>query len=96
VQRISTGASVRVRIRAAAYPTEVRALARKIESGNFTPADIDRFQKIQWDYAQRLVTRPLTESVEFVVSQAYAWPELSCKDFSRRKDNDYKRGPQAR
>lgn len=96
MQRISTGASVRVRIRAAAYPTEVRALARKIESGNFTPADIDRFQKIQWDYAQRLVTRPLTESVEFVVSQAYAWPELSCKDFSRRKDNDYKRGPQAR
>lgn len=41
-----------------------------------------------------LVSAPLENS--FIVEEggAYAWPEVTCKDLGRRKDNDYKSTPQ--
>ena len=95
VQQVSTGRAVRVRINAATYPTEVRKQMRKIESGEFGPADIDPFQTLQWDYARRLVSRPPTDSVDLVDGADYVWPEPPCKDLGRRKDNDYKDVPPA-
>jgi formylmethanofuran dehydrogenase subunit E len=95
VQRVSTGATVRVVINAATYPTEVRAQMKKIESGDYEPADIDRFQELQWDYARRLVSRPASASVDVIEASDYAWPEQPCRDLGRRKDNDYKEVPPA-
>jgi hypothetical protein len=63
---------------------------RKIESGDFTPTDIDLFQDLQWDYAKRLVNRPQIESVDIVDGVEYSWPEPACRDLGQRRDNDYK------
>lgn len=95
VRRISTGKSVRVVINAATYPNDVRAQMRKIESGKFEPADIDRFQDVQWVYAKKLVSRPAIESVDVTEDPAYVWPEPPCKPLGSRRDNDYKNVPEA-
>lgn len=93
VQRISDGKIVRVRVNPVAYPAEVRAQMRKIESGRFAPEDIDIFQQLQWDYAKRIVTRPLKETFLVMDPSSYRWPDLPCRDFGTRKDSDYKRIP---
>jgi formylmethanofuran dehydrogenase subunit E len=94
VQRVSTGKTVRVVINAATYPQDVRTQMKKIESGTFTPADIDRFQDLQWAYAKKLVSRPAIESVDVTDNAAYTWPAPPCKDMGRRRDNDYKNMPE--
>jgi len=94
VQRLSTGKTVRVVINAATYPQDVRTQMRNIESGSFTPADIDLFQDVQWAYAKKLVNRPASESVDVTDNPAYIWPELPCKDMGKRRDNDYKNVPE--
>lgn len=96
VQRVSTGETVRVVINAATYPHEVREQMRKIESGRFAPADIDRFQDLQWEYARKLVSRPAADFVDIVESPRYVWPEPPCRDLGRRRDNEYKNVPEAR
>lgn len=93
VQQVSTGKTVGVRVKLEAYPTEVRVQMRKIKSGDFKPEDIDLFQELQWDYAKKIVTRPLSETFTLVDRTRYAWPEPPCKDFGTRKDNSYKAVP---
>lgn len=93
VQKVSSGETVRVRVRPEAYPTEVRTQMRKIESGRFTPQDLDLFQELQWNYARRLVSRPMQESFAAEQVKNYRWPDPVCQDFGRRKDNDYKNAP---
>ena len=96
VQRVSTGKTVRAVINAATYPEDVRTQMKTIESGNYQPADIDLFQDLQWAYAQKLVSRPATESVDVTDDPNYVWPEPPCKDLERRRDNDYKSVPETR
>jgi len=96
VRRISTGKSVRVVINAATYPKDVRTQMKKIESGQFEPADIDLFQDLQWVYAKKLVSRPAIESVDVAEDPAYTWPEPPCKPLGSRRDNDYKSVPETR
>jgi len=95
IRRISTGQTVRVVINAATYPKEVRTQMKKIEAGNFSPADIDLFQDLQWAYAKKLVSRPAIESVDVTDSPDYVWSEPPCKDLGKRRDNDYKNVPEA-
>jgi formylmethanofuran dehydrogenase subunit E len=95
VKRISSGKTVRVVINAATYPHDVRTQMKKIESGQFEPADIDRFQDVQWAYAKKLVSRPAIESVDVTDNPDYTWPEPPCKDMGKRRDNDYKNVPEA-
>ncbi len=96
VRRISTGKSVRVVINAATYPKDVRAQMKRIESDKFEPADIDRFQDVQWTYAKELVSRPAIESMDVADDPVYAWPEPPCKLLGPRRDNDYKNVPEAK
>jgi len=96
VQRVSSGKTVRVVINAATYPQEVRTQMKKLESGQYEPADIERFQDLQWAYAKKLVSRPAIESVDLTDQPAYAWPDPPCKDLGQRRDNDFKNVPQAR
>lgn len=93
VERLSTKGSVRVSINQQTYPVEVRALMKTIESGAYDPADIDRFQELQWQYARVLVSRPAVDSVDIRDAASYEWPEPPCGDFGRRTDNDYKNVP---
>ena len=93
VQQVSTGRTVHVKLNPSVYPKEVKTQMKKIESGDFKPEDIDLFQELQWAYAKRMVNRPLRES--FIVEEVtgYKWPEGSCKDLGKKKDNDYKNVP---
>ena len=93
VQQISTGRTIHVKLNPAVYPTEVKTQMRKIESGTFTPADIDRFQELQWAYAKRMVNRPLAESFLVKEIPGFAWPPPVCRDLGKRRDNDYKNVP---
>lgn len=96
VQRVSNGRTVRAVINAATYPKDVRTQMKKIESGRFSPADIDLFQDLQWAYARKLASRPAIESVEATDDPDYAWPAPPCQDLGKRRDNDYKNVPEAR
>ena len=93
VQQVSTGKTIHVKLNPAVYPKEVKTQMKKIESGTFGPKDIDLFQELQWAYAKRMINKPLKES--FIVEEAkdYKWPESSCKDLGKRKDNAYKNVP---
>jgi hypothetical protein len=93
VQQVSTGKTVRVRVKPEAYPTEVRVQMRKIESGNFKPEDIDLFQELQWEYAKKIITRPLSETFTLLDSTTYMWLDPPCRDLGTRKDNSYKAVP---
>jgi len=94
VQKVSTGEAVRVNVKPVAYPAEVRTQMEKIESGQYTPLDLDLFQELQWNYARRLITRPLKESFLVEKVSDYQWPEPICKDLGKRRDNDYKNVPE--
>ena len=93
VQRASTGATVRVRIRPETYPVEVRTQMRRIEAGHAEPRELERFQALQWEYARRLVGRPPSEAAMLVDAGSYAWPEPACRDLGRRRDNDFRGAP---
>jgi len=93
VRQVSTGRTVHVKLNPAVYPTEVKTQMKKIESGNFAPGDIDRFQELQWAYARRLVSRPLGEAFLVRDLKAYQWPGPICRDLGTRRDNDYKDVP---
>jgi formylmethanofuran dehydrogenase subunit E len=93
VQQVSSGRTLHVKLDPGMYPKEVKAQMKKIESGQFTPKDIDLFQELQWAYAKRMVGRPLKES--FIIREAndYQWPAPMCRDMGTRRDNDFKNVP---
>ena len=93
VQQVSTGKTVHVKLNPAVYPKEVKTQMKKIESGDFKPKDIDRFQEVQWAYARRMVNSPLGDSFIIEEVKDYTWPDAVCKDLGKRKDNDYKNAP---
>jgi formylmethanofuran dehydrogenase subunit E len=93
VQQVSTGRIVHVKLNPVVYPKEVKTQMKKTESGDFKSEDIDRFQELQWAYVKRMVNRPLAESFLIEEVKDYIWPEASCKDMGKRKDNDFKNIP---
>jgi formylmethanofuran dehydrogenase subunit E len=93
VQLVSTGRTVHVKLNPAVYPREVKTQMKKIESGKFDPKDIDLFQELQWAYARRMVSSPLRNSFIIEDVRGYKWPEASCRDLGKRKDNDYRNAP---
>ena len=90
---VSSGKTVHAKLNPAVYPNEVKTQMRKIESGNFTPKDIDLFQELQWAYARRLVNKPLRDSFIVEKVRGIKWPDRICQDLGTRKDNDYKDAP---
>lgn len=93
VQMVSSGKTVHVKLNPAVYPNEVKIQMRKIESGNFTPKDIDLFQELQWAYVRRLTQQPLKDSFIAKEMKEFKWPEPICSDLGKRRDNDYKNVP---
>ena len=77
VQKVSTGEAIHVKLNPAVYPTEVKTQMKKLESGEFTPRDIDLFQ----------------ESFIINEIKSYEWPEPLCNDLGKRRDNDFRSVP---
>jgi formylmethanofuran dehydrogenase subunit E len=94
VQKISTGETVHVRLNPIIYPTAVKKQMKKIESGDFSPPDLDIFQELQWAYAKLLINRPLADSFIMERVENYEFPESLCPDLGKRRDNDYKSAPE--
>ncbi len=90
VRRASTGQVVHVRMNPDVYPSEVKVQMRKLESGDFAPEDIDLFGELQWAYAGRLASRPASDSTLVDALPDFVWPEPTCQDLGRRRDNDFK------
>jgi formylmethanofuran dehydrogenase subunit E len=90
VQRVSSGKTVKVMIKKEAFPKDVRELMLKIESGKYTPEDIDEFGKIQWEFAEKILSKPLIESFNVKIIESYNFPDQSKVKLGSRKDNDYK------
>jgi formylmethanofuran dehydrogenase subunit E len=93
VRQESTGQVVHVRMHPDVYPHEVKAQMRKLESGTFEPEDIDRFGELQWAYAGRLAARPASETTQIQFLNDFQWPDPTCQDLGRRRDNDFKNQP---
>ena len=93
VQKVSTGEAIHVKLNPVVYPVEVKTQMKKLESGQFTPKDIDLFQELQWAYAKRLINRPLQESFIINEIKSYEWPEPLCNDLGKRRDNDFRSVP---
>jgi hypothetical protein len=93
IQQVSTGKTVHVKLNPKVYPTQVKTQMKKIESGDFTPKDLDKFQELQWGYAKRMVNSPLKDSFILEEIKDFTWPEPVCQDLGKRKDNDYKNAP---
>jgi formylmethanofuran dehydrogenase subunit E len=71
--RVSTKQAVRVSLRPDVFPAQLAALERKVRSGDFNAADMDRCQRWQWDYARQLLQRPLRESFYVETLEALSW-----------------------
>lgn len=96
VHRVSTRKTVKVSLKKEAFPKGVREVMERIESENFSPADFDLFGKIQWEFAEKLVHRPLEESFAVEELDLFIFPDQSKVKLGERKDNDYKNTKQAK
>jgi formylmethanofuran dehydrogenase subunit E len=56
--RFSTKEAVHIAMKPGVFPDELIQLERQIRSGNFAPSDIDRCQKMQWDFARKVLNTP--------------------------------------
>ncbi len=55
--------------------------------------DVDLFGELQWAYAGRLASRPASETTIVSFLDDFPWPEPTCQDLGRRRDNDFKDAP---
>jgi len=73
LQRFSTEETVKVSLKPGVFPSEVLALEQKIRAGTFTLEEMRRCQRIEWDYARRLLNTPPDECFEVVVMKGFRW-----------------------
>lgn len=73
VYRFSTGRAVQVALKAGVFPAELAALEKKIRGGSFSEEEMRRCQLMQWEYAKKLVSRPLTESFTVSTVTGFVW-----------------------
>jgi formylmethanofuran dehydrogenase subunit E len=71
--RLSTGQAVKVELKHGLFSEEVHTLERNIRKGEFTVDDMRRCQRLQWDFARRLLNRPLDESSTVKELENFVW-----------------------
>jgi formylmethanofuran dehydrogenase subunit E len=91
VQRISTGAAVRVSLRAGVYPAQLAELeqsirARRARGEDVAPAEIDRFESGANEYSRRLLNTPPNEAVSVERLAQYHFPGVSQNPLAARSD----------
>jgi len=73
LHRFSTNETVKVSLKKGIFPAEVLALERKIRAGTFTLDEVRRCQRMEWDYARRLVNTPPDECFQIVALKDFHW-----------------------
>lgn len=91
VQRISTGAAVRVSLRPGVYPAQLAALeksirARRARGEAVAPAEIDRFERGADDYSRKLLNTPPKQAIAVERLAAFQLPDHSLNPLAPRSD----------
>lgn len=73
LHRISTGETVKVILKDGVFPKEVASLEARLRAGDSSVSDIRKCQRMEWDYARRLLNRPLDQSFTVVCLGDYKW-----------------------
>jgi acetolactate decarboxylase len=86
IYRFSTRQAVKVALNPDVFPSEVARLEAKIRSGDFSVADMRRCQQLEWDYARRLLQRPLAESFTVTPLAHFDWQPDTYEHLGKRGD----------
>ena len=91
VQRISTGAAVRVSLRPGVYPAQLSALEQSIRAHRargeaVAPAEIDRFERGADDYSRKLLNTQPKQAVAVETLAAFQFPDHSLNPLAPRSD----------
>jgi formylmethanofuran dehydrogenase subunit E len=86
LHRFSTGATVKVALKPGVFPTEVLALEQKLRTGTFTPDEMRSCQQMEWDYARRLLQKPLPGSFQVEILKSFSWKPDPYRNRSNRGD----------
>ena len=84
--RFSTGQAVKVSLKPGVFPEAVAALEKKLRAGNFTDEEMRSCQRIEWDYARDLLSRPLTESFNIQSLENFTWKPDNYEHLGQRGD----------
>ncbi len=86
LHRFSTGKTVKVSLKAGVFPAEVLALEEKIRSGGCTLEEMRLCQRMEWDYARRLLNAPPEECFAVSILKDFHWTPDSYEHRGRRGD----------
>lgn len=84
--RFSTRQAVKVALNSGVFPAEVAALEGKLRTGTFTVDEMRLCQKMQWDYAKTLVSRPLAQSFTVRALPGFVWQPDPYVNLGKRGD----------
>ena len=84
--RFSTGKAAKVSLNPGIFPEEVIRMESKIRSGNFQIEDVRLCQHLQWEYAKRLVSHPLSESFTVSELEDFKWQPDAYEHTGKRGD----------
>jgi formylmethanofuran dehydrogenase subunit E len=84
--RFSTGQAVKVSLKSGLFPDEVTRLETKIRGGAFDSDDIRRCQRLQWEYARNLLSRPLKQSFGLESLPTFNWQPDVYEHLGKRGD----------
>ena len=73
LHRFSTGETVKVSLKPGVFPAEVLALEQKLRTGLFTIDEMRSCQQLEWDYARKLLQKPLHESFQVEIVKRFSW-----------------------
>jgi len=75
--RFSTAQAVKVSLKPSVFPDDVVRLEARIRGGDSRVEDMRRCQRLQWEYARNLLSRPLDESFSIEPLPDFKWqPDL--------------------
>jgi formylmethanofuran dehydrogenase subunit E len=86
VYQFSTGRAVQVALKSGVFPAELSALEKKIRGGAFSEEEMRRCQLMQWEYAKKLVSRPLSESFTVSAMTGFVWQPDTYPNLGKRGD----------
>lgn len=84
--RFSTRQAVKMALKPGVFPAEVSRLEAQIRKGDFSEPDMRRCQQLEWDYARRLMQRPLAESFTVTPLAHFVWQPDVYEHLGKRGD----------
>ena len=84
--RVSTGAAVRVSLKAGVFPARLAEMEKRIRSGAGTPEDVTAYREASLAFARRLLGAPLAESFDVSTLPGFIWQADTYEHVGARGD----------